>query len=136
MATLNSKFMPGNKGPAAGLNSGTLNGGKVHFAVVKWDGAVDGVASTGDVINLFDLPAGAKLLPSMSSVIGNQATTTATIKAAAVSVQSGIACTGAVDLDSADIAVVNAETTISATLAAGGIAADKAVTFFIAYLAV
>jgi hypothetical protein len=136
MAIKKSKFMPGDRGAAAGYVSGTLNGGKVHVTSIKWDGAVDGAASTGDVIELFELPAGAKILPHLSAMVGNQATTTATIKVGSTSVEAGLACTGAVTLAAADIDVVNEVQTVSATLAAGGIAADKAVMFMIAYQAV
>lgn len=136
MAIIKSKFMPGDRGASAGYVSGTLKGGKVHVTSIKFDGATDGAAASGDVIELFVLPAGAKILPHMSAMVGNQATTTATIKVAATSVESGLACTGSVVLDAADIDVVNAEQTVSATLAAGGIAADKSVMFMIAYQAV
>jgi len=109
------------------------HGGKLRINVCKYVG--DGTEAAADVIQLCKLPKGAKLIPHLCYVNGNQATTKAYLTGYTNTAGNALNAysTFASAALNADEALLGAETIVTATLVGGGITANNAIYFGIVY---
>lgn len=132
MATKKSDGMASSALVAPLLNA-VQHGGKIHVNVCTY--VADGTEVAGDIIELCRLPQGAKVLPHMSYINGDQADAKAEIvgytapAGVAINAYSGLAAV-ALNLDETPL---TESTTLTAKLIAAGMTAGKKLVVGVVY---